>query len=193
MPRRLFNLVALLSVLWCAGAAALWLRGRYAADELRWEGRDVTAALVASRGRVLAYHASRLSGDALSRGRGQFVRESRAPYAVHLNTWLPMSPNRLGFAHSAGVAQGTRLRYLVFPLWAAALPPLVAPALWLRRAALRRRRARRAAAGRCARCGYDLTGNVSGVCPECGAPEVDTLARCAGTQAGAVTHNASAG
>ena len=24
-------------------------------------------------------------------------------------------------------------------------------------------------AGRCARCGYDLTGNVSGVCPECGA------------------------
>lgn len=23
--------------------------------------------------------------------------------------------------------------------------------------------------GRCARCGYDLRGNVSGVCPECGA------------------------
>jgi hypothetical protein len=29
----------------------------------------------------------------------------------------------------------------------------------------RRRKARR---GLCARCGYDLTGNVSGVCPECG-------------------------
>jgi hypothetical protein len=25
-------------------------------------------------------------------------------------------------------------------------------------------------AARCARCGYDLTGNVSGVCPECGGP-----------------------
>lgn len=24
--------------------------------------------------------------------------------------------------------------------------------------------------GRCAKCGYDLRGNVSGVCPECGAP-----------------------
>ena len=24
--------------------------------------------------------------------------------------------------------------------------------------------------GRCGRCGYDLTGNTSGVCPECGAP-----------------------
>jgi hypothetical protein len=25
-------------------------------------------------------------------------------------------------------------------------------------------------AGRCIGCGYDLTGNVSGVCPECGKP-----------------------
>lgn len=24
--------------------------------------------------------------------------------------------------------------------------------------------------GKCAKCGYDLTGNVSGRCPECGAP-----------------------
>ena len=32
---------------------------------------------------------------------------------------------------------------------------------------LRRRDALRAA-GRCPTCGYDLTGNVSGVCPECG-------------------------
>jgi hypothetical protein len=27
----------------------------------------------------------------------------------------------------------------------------------------------RRAAGLCLKCGYDLTGNVSGVCPECGA------------------------
>ena len=25
-------------------------------------------------------------------------------------------------------------------------------------------------AGRCLHCGYDLTGNVSGICPECGTP-----------------------
>ena len=28
--------------------------------------------------------------------------------------------------------------------------------------------AERAGQGRCPHCGYDLTGNVSGVCPECG-------------------------
>jgi len=32
--------------------------------------------------------------------------------------------------------------------------------------ALRRRR--RLKSGLCGKCGYDLTGNVSGVCPECG-------------------------
>lgn len=35
------------------------------------------------------------------------------------------------------------------------------------RHALRRRRT---AAHRCAACGYSLTGNISGVCPECGTP-----------------------
>ena len=29
-------------------------------------------------------------------------------------------------------------------------------------------RREREANGQCVRCGYDLTGNVSGVCPECG-------------------------
>lgn len=35
-------------------------------------------------------------------------------------------------------------------------------------------------AGSCVRCGYNLTGNVSGVCPECGA----VVESCGGKQAG---------
>jgi 7-keto-8-aminopelargonate synthetase-like enzyme len=35
---------------------------------------------------------------------------------------------------------------------------------------INRRRAEREARGFCRRCGYDLTGNVSGRCPECGTP-----------------------
>ena len=34
---------------------------------------------------------------------------------------------------------------------------------------------RRQNVGRCARCEYDLTGNVSGVCPECGTPLDSTI------------------
>jgi hypothetical protein len=33
----------------------------------------------------------------------------------------------------------------------------------------------------CARCGYDMTGNVSGVCPECGSPAEHQKPRCKST------------
>lgn len=52
----------------------------------------------------------------------------------------------------------------VLPLW---VPILLFAALAIR-ASLRIRRSRRT--GACARCGYDLTGNVSGRCPECATP-----------------------
>ena len=51
--------------------------------------------------------------------------------------------------------------HLGFPAWlailAVALPTAI---LWYRD--------RRPPKGHCQRCGYDLTGNVTGVCPECG-------------------------
>jgi hypothetical protein len=39
---------------------------------------------------------------------------------------------------------------------------------WLWRGVARERQQLRARQGLCSLCGYDLTGNVSGVCPECG-------------------------
>jgi len=57
------------------------------------------------------------------------------------------------------------------PLWPFALATSAPPAAWcavrLRR---RRNKKRQALRGHCRGCGYDLTGNVSGVCPECGRP-----------------------
>jgi hypothetical protein len=50
---------------------------------------------------------------------------------------------------------------LLIPL----IPALAAWYLWDRPRELRRERR---AKGLCVRCGYDLRGNVSGVCPECG-------------------------
>jgi hypothetical protein len=70
----------------------------------------------------------------------------------------------LGFVHTSfftpAVACG--FTYVAVPLWGPLLASSVRPALWLRR----RLRTRRP--GTCLACGYDLTGNVSGVCPECG-------------------------
>lgn len=53
--------------------------------------------------------------------------------------------------------------------WYVLGPAMICPAIWVREwlpGALARRSRR--LEGRCGRCGYDLTGNVSGVCPECG-------------------------
>jgi hypothetical protein len=56
------------------------------------------------------------------------------------------------------------------PRWAVTGVLLLPPGLWIVTAGRRRRRARRwRRAGRCPYCGYDLRGNVSGICPECGA------------------------
>jgi len=50
---------------------------------------------------------------------------------------------------------------LSVPLWMP-FAAIVAPTVWLWL------RARRVRPGRCPRCAYDLTGNMSGTCPECG-------------------------
>jgi len=62
--------------------------------------------------------------------------------------------SQLGF----GIA---RLDYRV-PLWLFGVPASLAIAF------SPKRRWRRRRAGRCIYCGYNLTGNLSGVCPECG-------------------------
>jgi len=70
-----------------------------------------------------------------------------------------------GFEYRHAAVTGGGVRLYVLPWWAIALGFAVAPGgsairAWRRRHPLR--------PGLCPRCGYDLTGNVSGVCPECG-------------------------
>jgi hypothetical protein len=51
------------------------------------------------------------------------------------------------------------------PLWLIMVLAISLAGLPMLRTAKRRHRRRH---GRCVKCGYDLTGNVSGACPECG-------------------------
>lgn len=66
----------------------------------------------------------------------------------------------------------TGMMRIIIPLWIPtllfAVPPILCVASWYR-SRLRRK------TGHCALCGYDLTGNESGNCPECGA----TVEECA--------------
>ena len=61
---------------------------------------------------------------------------------------------------------------LIFPAWSLLVVTSIPPGLLLALALARRRRKQR---GLCATCGYDLRGNTSGVCPECGTPVASTV------------------
>lgn len=77
--------------------------------------------------------------------------------------WWPRADEILGMTTPSGWARTPGLAIVRIPLWI----PFVAfgiPAVWLWRRDRRQR-----GPGCCRRCGYDLTGNVSGTCPECGA------------------------
>ena len=65
-----------------------------------------------------------------------------------------------------------RLTTVSLPFWFLLAGPLVA------RYVLWRTGPRRFPAGHCGGCGYNLTGNVRGVCPECGMTTVDSTLAC---------------
>jgi len=83
--------------------------------------------------------------------------------------FVPLFPDktfRLTFAlNPITVTSRYRLSFVTIHLWAVAVLLGVPPCYGLVPGWLRRRYRRRH--GRCVACGYDLTGNTSGICPEC--------------------------
>lgn len=181
MGHWLLNALTVLALLLCIAAAVMWVRSYGGSDYVRRARR------------VALPPGDRFSDDAweVQWTRGQ-VRLQRwrnlleYPGAVsepdRKPTW---QVGRLGVGHVEWEAPpggwlGFRTwaretmtsfswdarRVWAVPAWAivAALALVPAATLAVRWSARRRRRA-----GRCGACGYDLTANVSGVCPECGA------------------------
>jgi len=90
-------------------------------------------------------------------------------------TGVTPGPRRAGFAfyvlrtvgRPAGNWRigGRRLFLVFFPHWSVALLASCLPLYCVFRLTVGRKRRRE---GHCVHCGYNLTGNLSGVCPECG-------------------------
>jgi hypothetical protein len=192
-PSRLFNTLSLLSLLALVALCILAIRSFWTVDdfglehvrrpdELTREQRTYSARSV--KGKWLLWHVE--NDFNLNSPREIAVgfdperyRNERAGWSVVRHSYpVPPPParadvvdaNALGFGYdenlSSSRARRDRYRILSLPAWLPALAAALLPAFWL--VAYRRRR-RRARAGLCLRCGYDLRASGDR-CPECGSP-----------------------
>ncbi|GMU84539.1 MAG: hypothetical protein AMXMBFR47_44080 [Planctomycetota bacterium] len=83
--------------------------------------------------------------------------------AINVNSWSEVAQTWRAFALTPTYDEGAFVGTLRVPLWI----PLVA--FGVPTALLWQRERQRVRPTCCSKCGYDLTGNVSGRCPECGA------------------------
>lgn len=72
-----------------------------------------------------------------------------------------------GVVYARGAMGKSRYLSMIIPFWMLVVGCSSYPFTALVRASIRRHRHRR---GRVCKCGYNLTGNISGICPECGTP-----------------------
>lgn len=150
MRWRLFTLLAGLSLAACVAAGVLWARSmqfpanRAGGDVLNFSMKDPRWWVISRQGQVT-----------LCRQDGR--------------DWGKKFPgfDRAGFKYGGLRGPNGSLYNLAVPHWFVVALLGVTPVTWAA-AAWRRRRLRRP--GVCRSCGYDLRGNVSGVCPECGSP-----------------------
>ena len=174
MTRRLLNLLTVLSLVLSVVVATAWVRSYRWRDHVsvhaRWgEGRHhLSINLYSIRGiLLLTVEPVTYSDQDLVYGRSPSGLVTNWDPSVannlEINTGDGRPWNRVGLDYSFGVVTPT-LHRMTAPHALPAIGFAAAPAL----SALFWRRRQIRAAHHCRSCGYNLTGNVSGVCPECG-------------------------
>lgn len=165
MKNFLVNLLTFLSLLLCVVVLALWGRSYRGCDALVRPAGPGDRVCVTSEFGLLVFEV-----EGPVRGR---VRQGWEYFKTPMPRRWPFRAGRFGFeAYRGEVTHFVRLppstvHGVAVPHWSAALALSVLPAAWLVRWRARAAARRRAEAGLCARCGYDLRA-TTGRCPECG-------------------------
>ena len=182
--RWMFNAAAAMSLVMCVSITLLWVRG-YSACDFFWRSVPdprpapgwVNGRLIwntggwASRTKVISNHgwlSVKRSMEPMSLFPPPFDPSDAWPRWGHKTLHIPGLTMALGdlpwfrVYHRTPVTYGVAI-YLRF--WMVDALAALFPIAWIVERRLRRRVQNNSA---CRKCGYDLTGNVSGVCPECG-------------------------
>ena len=181
---RPWNVAVITSLLLCALVGIVWLRSTELTDHTAWKRVDHrNPAAIESTVVWLIYGGGGIQLSCVKNTQpvGPQIQAAAAGGFLHYTSATPEYPTSIfdgsetttgnyGFVYSV-VAESTATQFnwtgwsVTSPLWAWMVLFGILPALKLLRL---RRKHRLRRAGRCVNCGYDLTGNVSGSCPECG-------------------------
>jgi hypothetical protein len=160
MKRRLFNLLAALSLLMCVATVALWVHCSSRCECFVWEGSRWEISLLASR------HEMALAIELFDRPmgyRGPKHRSLRPVFVIDLQQRCPHFIGGAGFGFGYGAAIPVQHQFGLF------LPPSLVVVAASGLAVYFRHRAKRSIRlpGMCPSCGYDLRATPDR-CPECG-------------------------
>ena len=188
MRRKLFTFTAVLSLLLCAATLFLWSDSADAMDggsDLRIAWREFRETAGVKRYMVqsidgcmwlLSYDPRLEAKENPGCGpRGTYLLLG-IPGKIAHRDYTPTDGKAdfgvLGFNFNwtcaSGLAPPGAHGIVVIPYWPFALLFSILPALAVRRLYQTKVRAKLSLLGYCANCRYNLTGNTSGVCPECG-------------------------
>jgi len=171
MRRTLFYSLATISLLLLFAAVALWIDSYEHAASVGWYGQYIGTdgdsssvfwmydgcEIRSEQGRIQLKQGSLLSGPRDGKGGLAVYRPARFEVDPQMNpTW-----RFGGFQMDTG---GFTERFYL-PHWFVICVLIIAPGVW----SLQWARRKAPGADGCIDCGYDLTGNQSGQCPECGA------------------------
>lgn len=177
MIRRIFTIASAISVVICIASIVIWIRSYFDSDALyvTYHSRPyvrhihrryrvvtlygfVTLHIKTGRGfiRIETYDngASETPIPLATIERGLSVPADLFSVGHRVTSWLGFGYSNIDSAY-------------IFPMWIVTVVFAALPVLREGRVVVRRLRH---STNRCPKCSYDLTGNESGVCPECGSP-----------------------
>jgi hypothetical protein len=163
--RRLFAFAAAVSLVLFLATTVLWVRGnrRWTGLIFRWQGLDLSIA--SNHGRFLVDNLPEILNFHVARQRMVRLLQSRDAAKGRLVRYEDAISHNRTLVAIGSVADPAYLRIAV-PCWLTEMFLLILPVAWL----LFVYRQRMRCPDGCITCGYNLTGNISGVCPECGTP-----------------------
>ena len=147
----IFNTMTVVSLLLMIGVVGLWVDGYWNQVVAGYDARKYGLWLYSESGRCSLI----------------VTREGGLDYGWELDrngTLSEFSYSSLGFGGGTDYLHGREYVYVEIPHWFLTLIFAILPAVWL----FKWNKRRKLSPNGCAGCGYDLTGNESGVCPECG-------------------------